>query len=717
MKKNGFRQGVFLTILVLFEIFATKAWPAGLLSPRDGSLPDLAMKEHHVSVAVEDGYVVTTIDQVFENPHGRDLEALYTFPVPEDASVAEFSLWIDGKKVPGEVLEKQRAKTIYQEEKAAGRETGLTEKNERNSFEIFVYPVRANDTARLRLVYIQPASVDTGMGRYLYPLESGGVDELQDSFWTANERVEERFSFRFKLRSSVPVDAIRVPNFPDASVNRMNDNEYEVVIDPNGQSRGIRVQHHGATPEEEIAYAENEGANAYSQIQEPTNAAATAAFTLDKDIVVYWRQAANVPARVDMVAYKPDPQKTGTFMITVTPGDDLRRIEGGRDWVFILDQSGSMGGKFSTLLEGVEKALGAMTGLDRFRIVFFANSAAEFTNGFVPATVPNIQGAIDKLKRERTGGGTNLYEGMEKGLRMCDPDRTTSLVLVTDGVANVGITDQAKFVQLMEKKDIRLFTFMMGNSANTFLLKHLTDVSNGFAVSVSNADDIVGHILSATGKVNHEALHGVSFSVDGVRTRDLTANHSASLYRGHQYIVFGHYENGGQGRISLEAKISGTPKTYSTTIEFPDRSEDHPEIERLWAYAKIQEIMRDMVFETNTRESERAIVDLGRQYGIVTDYTSMLVVREEVFAQRGIQRTNQQRLTVEEMARQSRATAPVRDTRVDSSKPMYSSNQASHRSSERRSGGRSGGGGSLQIWFTLFLLPLLWKKKSRKSGR
>ena len=82
-----------------------------------------------MQVVIEDGYAITSVEQVFHNPHPRNLEAIYSFPVPEKGSLAEFTLWIDGKPVTGEVVKAEEARRIYQQEKAAGHETGVTEKD------------------------------------------------------------------------------------------------------------------------------------------------------------------------------------------------------------------------------------------------------------------------------------------------------------------------------------------------------------------------------------------------------------------------------------------------------------------------------------------------------------------------------------------------------------------------------------------------------------
>jgi hypothetical protein len=86
---------------------------AGLLIADGGLGGVLEVKEHEAQVTINNGIAVTKVTQVFHNTEKRQVEALYTFPVPKAASVANFSMWINGKEMVGEVLEKQRAREIY----------------------------------------------------------------------------------------------------------------------------------------------------------------------------------------------------------------------------------------------------------------------------------------------------------------------------------------------------------------------------------------------------------------------------------------------------------------------------------------------------------------------------------------------------------------------------------------------------------------------------
>jgi Ca-activated chloride channel family protein len=674
----------------------TTVMAAGLLVPKDGSLPALDIRDHLVNVVIEDGYAITTVEQVFHNPHDRDLEAIYSFPVPKKGAVAEFTMWIDGKPVIGEVFEKKEARRIYEEEKAAGRDAGLTEKDQYKTFDISVSPVRAGQDTRIRLVYLQPAHVDTGIGNYLYPLEEGGVDENKLAFWTANDKVTGRFSFDMRIRSSYPIDAVRLPNQGGARVSQDANGDWLVHLSNSASAvgpadaGGETLAVNGAA-----APADVQALEISADPQQP-GGNSPAAYTLDQDIVVYWRHAQSLPGRVDLVAHKTPGSDRGTFMLTVTPGDDLQPISEGRDWVFVLDTSGSMTGKYATLVDGVQRALGQMRSGDRFRIVLFNDRARELTPGYVDVNQQNVANWSNRVAQVQPDNSTNLYDGLKLGLRSLDADRTGALVLVTDGVANVGETAQRKFLELLEKRDVRLFTFIMGNSANEPLLQAITKASNGFALNISNADDIVGKLLLATSKVNHHALHGVTLDIDGVKTADLTPRTIGSLFRGQQLVMFGHYWKGGEVRVRLAGKVAGESKVYETTFEFPKESTANPEIERLWAYATIEDMQAEIADFGEKADLRQAITDVAMEYSLVTDYTSMLVLSEEQFAGRGVERRNRDRRQQEVAAQQQRAASQPQTTRVDNKKPMFNLHAPS----------LGGGGGSLDLWYGLLLAPL-----------
>ena len=669
-----------MAALILLVGSATSALAAGLLTPKDSSLAAPQIRSHHVEVTIEDGYAITQVDQVFSNPNPTDLEAVYAFPVPEKGAVSEFTIWIDDQPVTGEVFERKEARKLYEEEKAAGREAGLTEKHKHYRFEVSVSPVRANSETRIRLVYMQPAEVDTGIGRYVYPLEDGETDDMALAFWKNDPVVQEDFSFRLKLRSGYPVSALRLPQHPQAVITNHGEKEWQAEI---LHRTGVAVVSDDSGPSPDPG-----------QQQQPMR--------LDRDIVVYWRLKEGLPGSVDLVTYREPGKQRGTFMLTLTPGDDLAQITEGRDWVFVLDMSGSMRGKYQTLVDGVERALGKLGTNDRFRFIRFNNSASELTPGWINATPEAITRWSKKLAASSVDGGTNLFAGLTRGLDSLDADRTSAILLVTDGEANVGVTDKRDFIDLMKQHDVRLFTAVMGNGSNRPLLEAMAHVSNGFAVSVSNSDDIAGKLMEFTSKVSHEALHDLDLEIRGVRVADLSPAAPSSLYRGEQLVVFGHYFGDGTADLSLAGKVSGREKRYETSFSFPAVATENPGIERLWAYAKIRELQQRIDYLGADADSRDAIVGLAVEHGLVTNHTSMVVMREEQFTARGIDRRNRDRRQLEQAAASRRASVPVQNRRVDGHAPISSTPRASH------------GGGAMGIEM-LFLAAILLLVQARRG--
>lgn len=665
---------------------------AGLMTPADGSLPALQIKQHHVNVVIENGYAITSVEQVFFNPNHQELEAIYSFPVPEKAAVGEFTYWIDGQPISGEVMEKKQARAVYEHEKAQGRETALVEQDAHRSFENSVYPVRAQQDVKIKLVYIQPAHVDSSIGRYVYPLEEGGVDQEKLAFWSYNSAVTEAFSFNVTLRSAYPIDGLRLPHHPQAAPVSTDAHHWQVSLINSTAA---------ANSTGEIAL-EN------SASEDRANISPHVVHTLDKDIVLYWRHQQGLPGSVDMITHKEPGSDRGTFMMTITPGSDLAPINEGRDWVFVLDLSGSMQGKYQSMIEGVNRGLQKLKPEDRFRVILFNDSAREITQGYMPATPDQVKHYIQQLEQTPPEGGTNLYSGLKTGINGLDSDRASALILVTDGEANVGVTEKKAFLQLLEQHDVRLFTFVMGNSANRPLLDGMTKISNGFAISVSNSDDIIGQLMLATDKLTHEAFHDIDVSIKGIKVKDMTPARIGSLYHGQQLIVFGHYWGHGMADVSIKGKISGQPKTYQTRFEFPQTNTTDPEVERLWAYASIEDLQQKMDYFGEDTDSREAITGLAIEYGLVTDYTSMIVVREEVFQQLNINRTNATRVANEQQARANRSAAPIQNNRQDTHQPAFSSPRATP------SGG--GGGGSINALLLALILSLAFVqlKKHRR---
>lgn len=640
-EKKSRRSWQWMAAFLLITI-AALAWPtvearaAGTLTPKNSEYPAVQIKDHQVNITINNGFAMTEVVQTFFNPNAMDIEALYSFPLPKSASLSEVTITSGDTEINGEVLPKKEARDAYENEKQSGNDAGLAEKNEFYSFEFSVYPVRAGQETVIRFLYYQPLEIEMGVGRYLYPLEEGGTDEVAEAFWSRNEVVEELFSITAEVKSAAPLDSVRVPGFSNSAVVEKKDEGHYLVT--------LQEQH----------------------------------ATLDRDFVLYYRLVPDLPGRVELVPYRASHDGPGTFMMVVTPGMDLQPITGGADYLFVLDISGSMNAKIGTLANAVSQSLGKLSGEDRFRVVTFSSGAKDLTAGWVNATEQNVLHYARKVEALETEGGTNIYKGLKKALGDLEENRATSLILVTDGVTNQGVVDPKKFHELMKQYDIRVFGFLLGNSGNWPLMRTICNASGGFYAGVSNADDMVGQIMLARSKVTYECLHDASLKISGVKVFDASDEMLGKVYRGQQLVIFGRYDQGGEAEVTFKGRMTSGEKTYRTSFSFPDIDESCPEVERLYALNRIEHL-EDMINAglIDGKEADSAIRNLGLAYQLVTDQTSMVVLTDETFEQLGIERHNRRRIERERAARAQRA-GQTRSQRVDTKSPMFKRSSPSH---------------------------------------
>jgi Ca-activated chloride channel family protein len=224
--------------------------------------------------------------------------------------------------------------------------------------------------------------------------------------------------------------------------------------------------------------------------------------------------------------------------------------------------------------------------------------------------------------------------------------------------------------------------------------------------------------MLAKSKVLHECLHDAELTISGVKIYDALDGPIGKVYRGQQLVIMGRYEEGGRATVTLEGSITGEDRVYTTEFDFPDVDRENPEIERLWALNRIERLehMADIGM-LPAGESREAVCDLGVKYQLVTDETSMVILTDSAYEQRGIERRNAARTALEREARSrcaqevSQTGKPARDRRVDRSNPMFS-----------RPAPSSNGGGALDPMTVGIVLGLGWLgrrvvKRSNRKGR
>src|SRR6188474_1503319 len=314
-------QKTFATALLAIGVLASPpARAAGLLIADGGFGGVLEIKEHDVQVAINNGIAVTKVAQVFHNTEKRQVEALYSFPVPKGASVANFSMWINGKEMVGEVLEKQRAREIYNSYKQVRRDPGLLEQTDFRTFEMRIFPIGPGAEQKVEITYYQELDFDHDWATYVYPLATATRKDV-------DTRTTGKFAFALDTKSAVPIAALESPSHADGFVvARHSDAYWQASLETRGGS-------------------------------------------LARDIVLAYRTA-RPRTGLDLITSKQGGED-GFFSLTLTAGDDIANVDEGMDYVFLLDVSGSMAndGKLLVSKDSIGAFINELGDKDRFELM------------------------------------------------------------------------------------------------------------------------------------------------------------------------------------------------------------------------------------------------------------------------------------------------------------------------------------------------------------
>ena len=554
------------------------------------------IKEHETTVTINNGIAVTEIEQTFVNTEDRRAEAVYIFPVPKGASVANFSMRINGKEMVGEVVERERAREIYNSYKEQNRDPGLLEKTSSKRFEMRIFPIEPNAEQKLRLSYYQDLDFDHNWASYTYPLSTAGHK-------TMNQTTIDTFAFTLRVKSEVPITKMTSPSHgQDLVISENSKHFYEASYETTGGD-------------------------------------------LSRDIVIDYK-IARPRTGLDLVTSRPKGKK-GYFLMTLTPGKRLDKMNRAKDYVFVLDVSGSMGKqqKLSLTTRSVSAFVDQLSDKDRFELLSFNVQPSTLFDGLRPASDQHKQQAREFLKSRQARGGTRLKPAIETAYKYGNPDRPLNVVILSDGMTEKD--ERGKLMRLVKQRPghARVFAIGVGNEIDRPLLRQLATEAGGLADFVSRGADFDRKAKAFRRKLTRPVATNVKINIDGVGAHELVPQELPNLYHGAPVRLYGRYGEGGEAQVTLTGQVLGRPLKRQVTLNFSKEGGNNPEIERMWAWHRIQALKHQAPDGELPSDVRREIVRLGELYSIATRYTSFLVLENnEEYERWKIERRNALRL-------------------------------------------------------------------------
>jgi Ca-activated chloride channel family protein len=571
--------GILLVSIVCLGVGPLRADGFIIPRPRPGeTIPPLTVKYHRVSVHISDQVAKTAIDQVFINNFGRDIEGTYIFPIPENAAISEFALFMGDIKVQGEILDSTQARRIYEDIVRRLKDPALLEYVGRNLFRARIFPIPAKGERRIQLTYTEVLKAERGLVKYSYPLntERFSAEPIKD------------VSLSVEVESQIPITNVYSPSHK-ISVRRES---------PRQAAAGF------------------EEANVKP----------------DKDFVLYYSLSQDAVGLSFLNWEGPDGKY---FLLLASPrySEDKEKVLE-KNLVFVLDSSGSMSGpKIRQAKDAARFIINHLDGRDRFSIIDFDDAATLFAPELVPADGANRDKALKFVEDIQDSGGTNINDALLRALQlMPDGNRPNYILFLTDGQPTVGQTaigDILKNVGGANTRKSRLFVFGLGNDVNTELLDKISSENRGTSVYVGENEDLEAALSSYYEKISSPLLSDLSLVLKGAEIFNSYPRQLPDLFKGSQLVVIGQYKGDGPVTLTLTGKVGREEKKFVLENLKLAKDETYSFLPRLWATRRVGYLLEEIRLRGSNQELVDEIKRLGLKYGIVTPYTSFLVTEGE----------------------------------------------------------------------------------------
>ena len=545
--------------------------------------------EHRVKITIDNQVARTDVIQIFHNPNPVGVEGIYLFPLPEGAAVADFTMSMGGKQITGELLNAQRASEIYRSIVTRRDDPGLLEYAGRGLIRARLFPIPPRGNTKVTLSFGQVLQPDAGLVELTYPMRSRAFGHG-----------------RMKTAGEIVVrDAAGIANLFSPS------HKLDVVQKPDGSWI--------ASFEENVAQA-------------------------SRDLRILYALG-NKEFGVSLSTHRATGED-GYFVLLLSPRTSAKKVKViPKDVIYVVDTSGSMGDRGGKKMKQAKRALnyalGRLNPGDRFNIISFATEARPYKQALVGVTDESIAAAIKHVDGLVATGGTAIHDAVVQALGVARAEgRVPIVIFLTDGEPTIGPVEPKTILAAAARANAaqaRLFVFGVGYDVNTRLLEDLADANRGSGSYVTEGEDIEQKVSALVDRVSSPVLTDVKVTIDGIEVRDIYPRQVGDLFRGQQVVMVGRYRGDGAKAIRLSGKLGTEEVNYVYEASFP-RTAERDYLPQLWAVRRVGFLMSEVRRNGPQKELVDEVRRLGTRYGIVTPYTSFLVVDERELARRRLLR-------------------------------------------------------------------------------
>lgn len=542
------------------------------------------MTDYSIEVKVKDQVATVSLSSTFKNPNPFQAEGTYFMSLPANASVNDFTMSAGGKKMEAKLHDAAEARQIYQS-----------------------FVRRYIDPGLLELVGTQLLKAS------IFPIPPGGTMSIDVSYQVMLESRDDLVSMVLPFAR----------HLTDAS--------------PIGRAKAV-VEIESALPIKNV-YSPSHAMDVAKKDDHHVSATFDATRVEDKKDIALYYSTGKDPVGLSLITFR-DKNDDGFFALLASPQVevDTRHILP-KDIVFVFDRSGSMkGDKVRQGKDALRYCIDHLNDGDRFNIIDFGTDVTSFADALNDADETNRNRARRYIDNIQATGATNIDEALETAFKMLkeDPERVRMIFFASDGLPTQGERNLEKLAAKVggaNKAGVRLFAFGVGTDVNTAFLDKIAGDSNGAKDYVLPEEDIKAKVSGLYARTSAPMLTDVSLAFGDVKIRDFYPRRLPDVYRGDQVVLFGRYSGSGPVVVTLKGKAGKDERTFRLETTLPDDDRAASYLPRLWAARKIAALTDQYrLGGTPDKEVVDEVVELAKKYGIVTPWTSFLIVEDGAVA-------------------------------------------------------------------------------------
>ena len=545
--------------------------------------------------------------QSFENPFTQPLEAVYIFPLPDEAAVDDMEIKIGSRIIKGNIKKREEAQQIYEKAKQEGRTAGLLEQQRDNIFTQSLANIKPGEQIDVTIRYTESLKFESGNYEFVFPTvvgpryipgtpidNSGDTDQVPDASRITPPVVPEGMRSRHDINVTVEIDV-------GLAISQVRSPSHQLKIEHLGQIVRIQLAGEDTIP--------------------------------NKDLILRY-QVSSQETQSTILTQADD--RGGHFAIYLIPALEYSTDEiVPKDVVFLVDTSGSQSGDpLQKCQELMRRFINGLNANDTFTIIDFSNRVRQLSKKPLPNTLENRTKAIAYINNLQADGSTEMLSGIRTAINFPTPaGRLRSVVILSDGYIGNENEILAEVQQHLQPAN-RLYSFGAGSSVNRFLLNRLAEIGRGISRIIRHDEPTEEVAEKFYRQINNPVLTNIQISWQGDTESPVIYPATApDLFSEQPLVLFGRKQDRVSGNLQISGIAAGD-KHYEKTFHLQFEETGNLAVAQLWGRACIKDLMNQMVsFET--KAGVEAVTETALTYQLLSQYTAFVAVSDDVGVEPG----------------------------------------------------------------------------------